>query len=252
MPQPVSIPFYQNWTFWAVVIATIALILSQLPPLRELFRGARLDIEPFSRILLTHKVGNPNVGMHIIISNVGGKAVRIKAATIGLKCDGKEVASLPAQNYLSDPNDVKQVLFTSFRLKPKEDWIHMVNFLNFLSRENEKKYRGAESALKGNIEAKKAAALFIKPEHPSADEQFVRPFIEMHNASFIWRPGEYEMSISVDTVPKKVGIRKTYRFTLFESDSNILEKCKDDYKFGDGIYWLSERPKFVTVQIAEA
>ena len=33
-----EIPFYLNWSFWAVVIAAIAVFLSQIPPIKELIK----------------------------------------------------------------------------------------------------------------------------------------------------------------------------------------------------------------------
>ena len=55
-------------------------------------------------------------------------------------------------------------------------------------------------------------------------------------------------------VPLDVGAKvvKIYRFTLFESDSEELSKFKDDYKYGDGIYWLSDKHPGVIVKIGEA
>ncbi|MFH1094585.1 MAG: hypothetical protein V1739_10620 [Candidatus Omnitrophota bacterium] len=73
-----SIPIYLNWSFWAVVIAGVALIFSQLPPIHLLLKKAKLDIELYSKIHITHKIGNPNLQIHLIINNVGGKVVKIK------------------------------------------------------------------------------------------------------------------------------------------------------------------------------
>jgi hypothetical protein len=86
MTQPPD-PFYLNWTFWAVIISFIALVLSQLPPLHIFLKKAKLDFELFSSVCLTHKVGNPNLESHIIINNVGGRNVRVK----GIKIDVSSV-----------------------------------------------------------------------------------------------------------------------------------------------------------------
>ncbi len=44
-----------NWSFWAVVVSIIAIVLYQLPPVRYWFKSPRLDIELSSRIFLTHR-----------------------------------------------------------------------------------------------------------------------------------------------------------------------------------------------------
>lgn len=246
-----NVPLYLDWSFWAVVVAAVAIILSQLPPVHLWFRRARLDLEPYSRIHITHKVGNPNAQLHLILSNVGGRSVRVKGVVLRIKRDGKDVAVLPAQNYLQNPSDTNSVLFTSFSLKPKEEWAHIVNFLNYFLRDDEKKYRSAESKLREDIVAKRKL-----PENQDrlveASNELVSPFQDMYKEKFVWHSGEYEMSISVVASNSKANVEKKYRFTLFESDSSDLSKAVDDYKYGDGINWDSGKHAGVIVQITQA
>lgn len=157
MSQVVTPPFYLNWTFWAVVIATIALILSQLPPLSDFLKRAKLDLELFSRIFINHKVGNPNAHVNLVLSNIGGKSVKIKGASIVLKREGKYIINLTALAYLRNPSDATStVLFTPFSLKPRDDWSYSVQFYRAISREEEKRYRTAETDLRENILSKRA------------------------------------------------------------------------------------------------
>ncbi len=248
-----SVPFYENWTFWTAFAAVLALILSQLPPLRELLKGARLDMDVYSRIPITHRDGNPNIQVHLVLKNIGGKSIKIKSAIITLVREGKEVASLPAQNFLKNPNNPDSMIpFVSFNLRPKDDWAYLINFLNYFSRENEKKYRAAESAIKERIyQIKNLPENKEKDEVLEAEDTYIKPFIELFNELFIWQAGEYEMRIRVDTDPGKAAIHKTYRFTLFESDSNSLRKHKDYYKTGEGIFWGGDHVKGIIVQIVE-
>lgn len=244
-------PLYLDWAFWTAVVAALALVLSQLPPIHTLLRRARLEIELYSRVLVTHKVGNPNVQLHLILTNSGGRSIRIKGITLSLTRDGKNIVSLPAQNYLQNPGDKTNVLLTSFALKSKEEWAHIVNFFNIFSRSDEKRYKSAQALLKSDIIEKRKL-----PENKDivveADGAHVSPFLEMFGEKFVWLPGEYEFQVSVDASDEKAGISRTYRFTLFESDSAELSGAKDDYKLGDGIYWDSGNHLGVTVQIVEA
>jgi hypothetical protein len=246
-----NMPIYLNWGFWAVIVAAIAVVLSQISPLYLLFRRAKLDIELYSRIHISHRVGNPNVQLHLIISNIGGRNVRIKNISVTIKRDGKRVAVLPAQNYLQIPSDTRTLLFTSFPLKPKEEWAHTINFLNYFSRTDEKKYRTAESKLKQDI-AEKQKLPENKGRFVEAEHNLISPFLDMFNEMFVWNPGEYELGISVTSSRKSANIEKSYRFTMFESDSGELLKVKDDYRLGDGIFWDSGNHPGVIVQIVEA
>lgn len=251
MEQMVVTPFYLDWTFWAVVIAAIAVILSQLPPLYNLIKRAKLDLELFSRFHITHKVGNPNVQLHMILTNLGGRSVRIKGVSLTIKRDGEDLAVLPAQTYYQNQGDTGTVLFTSFELKSKEEWAHTVTFLNYFDRPDEKRYRNSESLIKKNI-AEKRQLLKNKDRIIKADSKYVKEFIKMFDDKFIWYPGEYELHISVTTSENKTNISKVRRFTLFESDSNVLSNYKNDYKTGDGIFWESGKLSGIILPIVEA
>jgi len=79
-----------------------AIFLSQLPPVLLWFKRAKLEIELYSKISITHKVGNPNLQLHLIINNIGGRKIRVKNITASIERDGNLVATLPAQNYLQN------------------------------------------------------------------------------------------------------------------------------------------------------
>ena len=133
----ISPPIFLDWSFWAVIISVFALALSQLPPVIRWFKRPRLDVELYSRIAITHKVGNPNLHLHIIVTNVGGKDLRVKAITVRIKRDDKFIFNLSAQSFLIEPNDKSSVLLTPIRLKPSEDWSHIVIFFSTFDREDE-------------------------------------------------------------------------------------------------------------------
>lgn len=250
-----NVPLYLDWTFWAVIVAMLAVVLSQLPPLHQLFRPAKLTMDVFSRMHITHKIGNPNAQLHVILTNVGGREVKVTRVAVRVRRDGKEVAELSALNYLQQPNDERSVLFTRITLKPKDEWAHLINFLNLWSRGDEKKYRAAELAIRNDINAQ------IKARHDAQDKTqelveapavLVAPFNRMFDDQFIWHPGEYELTVTVGTAPAKAAVSHTFRFTLFESDATELEGAKEDFRFGDGVYWNSTKHPGVIVQIGEA
>ncbi|MGM0630019.1 MAG: hypothetical protein ACQESI_02475, partial [Pseudomonadota bacterium] len=103
--EHIATPLYLDWSFWAVVVAALAIALSQLPPVLTWFRRAKLEIEPYSKIAITHRVGNPNLQFHLIINNIGGRKIRVKNIHVNLNRDGIKVATLPAQNYLQNQSD---------------------------------------------------------------------------------------------------------------------------------------------------
>lgn len=244
-------PLYFDWQFWAAVVAALALVLSQLPPVFLWFRPRRLDVEVHSRIQVTHKVGNPNVGMFVSIRNTGGRELRIRSLRIVISRDNLQLLTLPAQNYFETPSSQSSVLFVPFSLKPGDTWAHGTNFLNFFDRATEKLYREAESALGVDIRKK----LKSRPEHDTemvvAEPELIAPFMKLFNDLFVWKPGEYVAELIVDAEPDSASFSRKYRFTLYESDSAELITHTDDYKFGGGVSYNIERHVGVFVPLSQ-
>ncbi len=228
--------FLSDWKFWSVVISTTALILSQLPPILVWFKRAKLDLELYSKISLTHKIGNPNVQMHLIISNIGGRKIKIKRIAVSIKREGRLVAELPAVNFYQEPGDKNTVLLTSFNLQPNDDWSHVVNFLNFFGREEEKRYRKFEGDIKNNIVEKRKALESELNQLIEADPDKVMPILNFFNEKFTWLAGEYEISVKIETNKERADLYRSYRFTLFEYYEVELRKITEEYKYGAEIF----------------
>jgi len=228
-------PLYLDWQFWSVLIAALAIVLSQLPPVHLLLRPKRLEVEVHSRIQIAHKVGNPNVGMFVSVRNTGGRDLRIRSLQTSVSRDGVSIGVFPAQNYYETPSSKTSVLFIPFSLKPGEAWDHGTNFLTWFDRSTEKLFREGQAALIKDIRNKINARAKDSDQPVIADPELIKPFLELFNRLFIWTPGEYVVNLEVLAEPKSASFSKKYRFTLYESDSTELKSHIEDYKFGGGI-----------------
>ncbi|MFC3108238.1 hypothetical protein ACFOFO_09730 [Undibacterium arcticum] len=249
--MPPTHPFYVDWTFWAVIVALLAVLLSQLPPVHILLRPKRLEVEVHSRLQVTHQVGNPNVGLYVNIANTGGRELRVRRVQVDVSRDGKYLGALPAQNYFETPSSQSSVLFVPFSLKPGEHWGHAVNFLSFFDRQTEKLYRQNQSALDADIRRKLDARPKGDEQIVVAEQSLVAPFTALFDRLFIWEPGEYVFALSVNADPGSASYTKKYRFTLYESDTLALRKNAEDYQYGGGISYNVPRHVGVFVPLAE-
>ncbi len=248
-------PIYLNSSFWVAIVAALALILSQLPPIYIVVKKAKIDFELYSKISLLHKVGNPNLQLHLIINNIGGRKVRVKGIAATVLRDGKKMAVLPAQNFLKESANKDTVLFTSFSLNPDDEWGHIVNLLEYFGREEEKRYRTMEGNIKSDIFEKQDQ---IKKTNGEVNElvearpENVEPLYAFFDKKFIWMAGEYELRVKILTDVEKTNIEKSYKFTLFEYYEEELREITEKYKYGEGIYWEGSTPQGVIVDIKEA
>jgi len=248
-------PFYEDWTFWAVAVSIIAVILSQIPPILVLIKKAKIDFEVYSKVSLTHKVGNPNLQTHLLISNIGGRKVRIRNINIKIFKDGEYLITLPTQNYLPDPSEGKTVLFTTFPLMPNEDWSNIINLYKNFDREDEKHYHEIENAMKESYLEKREQEdnreeLKSPIELDSSLTKQAKRFFDTH---FIWSEGEYELEVAIETDTKSADISKKFKFIVFESQSNDLKEITEHYKYGGGFWWdVKSIPSEVIIAISES
>ena len=251
MTLPTTDPFYLDWNFWTALLALIAIVLSQLPPVRLLIRPRRLEVEVHSRINITHKVGNPNVGLVVSIRNTGGLDLRIRGLNLSVSRDGKLVTSMPGAHYFETPSSQASVLFVPFTLKPGESWAHSVEFLNYFDRLTEKAFRESIAHLDWDIRRKLRERLEDDKRPVVGDESLVMPFFELFKRLFIWFPGEYVADLNVFAEPSTATYQREYRFTLFESDTAELREHLEDYRFGVGLTFNAASHGGVAVPLTE-
>lgn len=244
--EVVAIPFYLNWGFWAVIVAAVALVLSQFPPIRQLFSKVKLELEVYSKISITHNVGNPNLQIHLMINNIGGRKTRVTDIKISLLRDNKFIATLPAQNYSQHQHDVNTVLFTTFSLSPNEEWAHITNFHNFFDRDEENKFQNIVGGMREEINKKSEEQ--ATQENDECQRKKVRQDIvhsvelvsaatEFFDSKFVWESGEYIMNIDLVTSKNEANVTKKFRFIIYEAQTKQLRAVTDMYKVGGGLYW---------------
>ena len=244
-------PIYLDWQFWAAIVAFIALILSQLPPISQLLRKAKIDVEVHPMINITHAIGNPNIGgMYIIIKNSGGKKIRIKRLSLQVIRDDIDFFELPSQTYLPDLTEQKAIIFTPFNLRPDEEWGYSVQFYKELSRDDLKRYKEIGKAMKENIRSK-LDDMEDKKQLVEADQDLVEPLIEIFKKYFKWKEGEYKISLLVYSENTEPVLTKNYSFIIFESDSEELYNYIEEYKYGIGVFYQFELITGVDIKINE-
>ena len=230
------VPFYYDWTFWTAVVALLALVLSQLPPLYVLFSPGRLELEAFDRIQVTHWMGKPNAVLHIILMNTGGHGIKVKSLSLAFKPENGDEFTLQGRGYFQSPADQSAVLLTSFRLSALGEWKHIVNFFAPSSRTEERELDQIKSAIRNNIVPRKALPgnrdVFLE-----ATPDLVTPAHNFFRREFRWNPGEYEVTLHIRAEPERASIERKFRITIFESDTAQLRDYTACYKYGAGVYY---------------
>ena len=246
-----STSIFLNWSFWAVVVAAIALILSQIPPILLIIRSTHIRVEPHDRVMISHWLGNPSVNLYLALTNTGGRKVSVLSLDLKLQMEDGNSFSLPAQSFQIQGNIQNSFLFTRITLKPDETWSNFVSFAPHMDTTDERKTKQLMKELRNDINQKIANKLKANPAFNGkleAEEKLVLPIVDFFDKHNKWRAGEYVVQLHVNCEPKKASITRDFRFTIYESDVQDLSDVSR-YKYGAGVYYLDNEVTPVYPQI---
>jgi len=232
---------WTDWKFWSALIALVALIKTELPPINRLFKRRKFDLTIHDRIAITHTLGNPNVNMLISFRNTCDLSIVIKSIVISFNRGNEHNFSLSAREYFPSMMDEKKAIFTHVNLRPGEEWSHVVSFYDVFSRNDEDRYRQICNAIQDNIGAKRRAPGFDKNSIAEVDQNLADAATSFFWEKFKWERGEYTVKITASTEQSSVNLSEYFRFTLFESDSNRLINYCDGYKIGLGVCFFDQK-----------
>lgn len=247
-------PFYADWTFWAFAVSAVAIVLSQVPPLRHLLRPGRLVMESANRVHVNHMIGFLNVQLYLSLRNIGGRPLRVRNVSIALSRHDKPVANVEAQNYVrNEAEPANTVWLLPFTLAAGDEWAHRVNAAESLVAKEDRALGKLRDALKADIGTKVRAWRKAHGEEPThfleADPDVIGPVMELYARKFVLEAGEYVITVAVHTDRAASDVARTYRFTLYDADSEELRSYADDYKYGFGPALDIERHRGVICQL---
>lgn len=250
-----------NWSFW---IAFLAVVLSQLPPIRDMIKGTKLRIATADMAQFSHFFGNSKMYLWVTLENVGGKSISINRIIcfIRKKQNGK-VHTLAAKTYwltqsLSTEKPT-EVPLAEIILKPGERFSAFLHFWDTHSWEKaiEGDIKSITLQVGDNIakkinEREKSVKDVPINELPlvEADPQLIQGALKIVESQRKLEVGEYDLLVvAYSNQCQKPQNILGFELTLFESDiKNIFEDI-DDYKFGFGICFPSKKRSTAFSQI---
>jgi hypothetical protein len=237
-------PFYLDWTFWAFFVSAIAIVLSQMPPIKQWFRGPLLIVEAPDQMRISHGVGYPMSGIVLSIRNTGGRPARVTSLAFRFRRDGKDLIDLPITDFHPNPTTNDTLLLMPFTLQPGVEMTHSVNGAFDLARDNSRQLSRLFSSVKRDVEQKIENARkqnqqpvdLVIVDSKLSDEAKVA-----FERNFIWKAGEYSVEVVVKTDQNCPVRQQKLQFTLWETDEADLRDLVDGYQYGFGLGVNSEK-----------
>jgi hypothetical protein len=224
----------------STVIALLALVLSQLPPLKYLLRGRRLRITVPELFSLSHLLGNVNIAIFLDLHNDGGSDITIARVDCLLTNSEGLRLDLPAWTYFSrqtpPPGQSQTELwFGRISLKPEGHWAETIRCFKLWSEDEQEKTNEIISKIREDINSKLPSLPPKTLAH--ADNSLVEAARAFFEKKFPLSKGNYCMFIAALSDSDQVLAVRGFDLTLFESSIRSLRAHADDYKIGAGVYY---------------
>jgi len=207
---------------FSVFIALVALVLSQLPPLKYLLRKRQIIITTPDFFKLNHAWGNATIWMFLAIHNRGGRDVTIARIHCLMTNSDEFHLDLPSQTYMAGGTQELQLGWIS--LKPEEHWSETVGFWKVWSEAEERKANQILSKIRTNMRSQQPS--------PTVEAEALAEARSVFENKFKLDEGSYQLFISALSESGEVITVRGFDFTLFESDIQNLRALIDHYKTG--------------------
>lgn len=240
------VQWYKNPDIWIATFTFLAIILSQLSPIKTWFKKGKLEIDIYSQGFINHSIGNPLFQLHLIISNIGLKKIKIIKISTEIYKENTLIATLPSLNYIPNTSDGKTIMLTKFNIEPLSEWSNILNFQKTINREEQKVCRDISLIIQDKVSE---ANIANSNEITHVSKKTIKPLKKMFKEKFIWEPARYRAKILIETDDIKTNKSKEIDFTLFEIQINELKKHTEGYTAGDTVYWNSGKFTGVFIDI---
>lgn len=226
---------------WSAVIAAIALVLSQLPPITTLIARPRIRLFLPERLWLSHWLGTPFVVALITVENLSARkqaVARMDGWLVERSADTGRIMS--AQTHILQTGVAlgqapSEPLFVGVRLKPEEIWSGTIRFAPTLSDESEERISEIIAELGRDLSDKNPSLPAGFRPRP-ADGAVVLKAINFFDRHFDLRPGTYQFIIAAFASTGAVLDIQGMEFKLFERTIALLRETTDQYQYGVGVF----------------
>jgi hypothetical protein len=233
--------WYRQTAFWAVIISVIALILSQLPPIRTWIPNQDVKIEVGNRIGFPSNMGIPGYQILVDLKNTGNRSLTI--SNLGLEVTypngtAKRVDAISYIKILPGQSEPQSFPITSIKLNAGEGWTEMVGFTATPSPSEEEEINRLRLQIYQSY-LSKVKAMSPSQYNPSfpieVDSKVVAEASNFFNQKFDLEKGIYKAAVICDINGRKATLKK-FEFTLYDYHINMYKSQAEDYKYGWGVY----------------
>lgn len=248
--------WHKNTSFFSVVIAGLALVLSQFPPIRSWIPHTNLQIQCAEKLGIINELGFIGYGLFLELDNDGNTLIEVEEISLKIKSPSNQINVYKAKSLATISGSSISPYFpvTALEVKENERWLGAVNFRKKISSTEDEIFYKMKLKVSKDISDKWQNKSW-EDENPNSNVEIsAESAYEVNNffkSNFDLRKGQYEGTLEIKVKGKSKPFTYNFRYDIFEYHFEIFKAQLSDYKYGYGIIFPILREKKVYVTISD-
>ncbi len=223
----------------AFYAALLAVILSQLPPLYEIFEKAKAEISMDGWVTISHGLGQPRAMLPITISNDGSATLIVDSINCELiNIATKKTWKMKAVTYVDQSSvqpfvQTREIPLGRLRRVPNSQWSETIHCVTQPSPAQVEAYQSIFMEMTDYLNSLPR----LSPDSPAVvfpDEIWTKAR-EQFEVNFGLTPGDYVIKLSIFGDLNEEASHTSNKFQVSRGDITKLKRHVNSYKFGGGI-----------------
>ncbi|ARU57981.1 hypothetical protein OLMES_3962 [Oleiphilus messinensis] len=247
--------WYNSSSLWSVLVATLALVLTQLPPILQWFPEYKLSIQHDNRIGVNNAIGIIGHNLAIELHNKGNRELNVEKIELEIINPDQKKRVLNAESFspmITGGGQPINLPVNSVKLSPNESSSGFIFFNQTISPDTEEKYNEIRLSISQSIFDKQQLIEWgaLNPRASiEASESLVDTAIEFFEEHYDLEKGLHKVTIVVYTQEKAEPFKTHLEYTIYGYHIETVRSQTDDYKYGAGIYGPSANSKQVWLKV---
>lgn len=240
-------PWYKNSSLWSAMLAALALVLSQLPPISKWFANPRLEIIHADRIGINNNIGVLGFNLPIELDNKGNISLDVKSIHFEVIEPDGVIKNYFAESFSKPSTNGAPALnlpITSININEKKLWSEFVYFSQNIDPTTEEDLNNirlsVSQSIYNDLDNKRSIGDYSRGE---ATPEITKKAEDYFNSRFNLKKGEYKTKLIVKTAQVEKPYIIESKFTIYDYHIETVKAQADDYKYGAGIYFPSDNSK---------
>jgi hypothetical protein len=245
--------WYKNTSVLSAILAALAILLSQMPPITSWLPRPKLKVIHSDRIKIGNNIGIICFNFSLNLDNEGNVPLDVTKIEFEVLSPSGAKKTYMARSYRKPAAQGSQTVtlaITSINIKENETWNAFVYFKEDIDPTTEQELSNIRLSISQSIHSEQDRKKALGDDsRAKIAPAIVKKSEDCFNKRFSLKKGEYTTKLMVHTNQREVPFEVRSKFIIYDFHLEKMKAQVDDYKYGWGVFSSPDRNKRVWVTL---